>query len=339
MLAGRTEESLATAARALELAVISGANGPRVSALVTNATARASMGDYENVIDDLKEAGALALEHDPSEVARASMNLGSILLDLGDLRGATSATRDGLAHNERTGMVVATAWGNLCEARFLTGAWDEAEEIATAELERGRAVGGFYADPVFLFVLTEVALARSGDVDVAVAATRHQLELAFERVDDQTVLPALSAAAWTLARAGRPDEAGSFVDDLLERRRRNPGGVMPGYWMVYAALALVSIGRDGELAMLDERPGPRFLEAALAIDARQLDDAAAILHEIGAPQLEAEALVLAIGVQREAGEHGAADVLLSRSRALLQGLGATARLRELDALSPRSGGS
>jgi len=91
-------------------------------------------------------------------------------------------------------------------------------------------------------------------------------------------------------------------------------------------------GLRGALASLDERPGPRFLEAALQIDAGRFTEAAATLREIRAPQLEAEALVLAAR-----NGDGAA---LARARELLHGLGATARLRELEGeVSSRSGGS
>jgi hypothetical protein len=108
---------------------------------------------------------------------------------------------------------------------------------------------------------------------------------------------------------------------------------MPGYWTIYASLAaeLVDAPR-GALASLEESPGPRFLEAALHVDAGRFAEAAATLREIGAPQLEAEALVLA---SREGD-----DAALGRARDLLHGLGATARLRELEAeVSSRSGGS
>ena len=101
---------------------------------------------------------------------------------------------------------------------------------------------------------------------------------------------------------------------------------MPGYWMVYVSLACELVGGlRGALASLDERQGPRFLEAALQIDSGRLADAAATLREIGAPELEAEVLVLA------AGEGD--DAALARARELLSGLGATARLRQLEASS------
>ena len=331
MLAGRQDQALAHADRAIELAAVIDAHAPRVSALITKATSRANGGDFSAVREDFEEARVLALEHDPSEVGRAYFNLGSVLLDLGEVDGALTAARDGLAHNERRGMVVGTAQGNLCEACFLMGDWEVAERIATSELARAATTGGLYSEPVFLFVRDEVGLVRDGLVEQAVASARRQVELGRARRDDQMVLAAFAGAAWTLARTGHEAEAGALLDEFLERRRQNPAGVTPGYWMVYAALALDRLGRRGALASLDEPSGPRFLAAAQAVDAGRLAEGAELLREIGVPQLEAEVRVLET---RKAS--------LARARELLEGLGATARLRELDEARPvpsRSGGT
>ena len=338
MLAGRQERSIVIADRAIELATSVGAEGPRASALITKATSRANAGDYENVREDLEEARRLTLEYDPSEVSRAYINLSSIVLDFGDLAGAIAVAREGLAHNVRAGTAGGTggfASGNLCEACFLAGEWEEAEAIANAELERARKVGGLYYEPFFRFVLAELGLVRSGLADEAAVVARRAVELGYSRGDDQAVLPCLSTSSWVLARTGHEDEARTLLDDFLARRRGNPRGVMPGYWMVYVSLALERVGRRGALASLDERPGPRFLEAALEIDSGRFAEAAATLREIGTPQLEAEVLVLAA----RAGNGRA----LGRARELLRGLGAGALLRQLDAEAPdvssRSGGS
>ena len=336
MLAGHTERAAELADRALEVATSVGAEPARASALITKATSRANAGDYENVREDLEEARRLMTEYDPTEVSRAYVNLSSILLDFGELADAIAVAREGLEHNVRAGTAGGTggfALGNLCEACFFAGQWEEAEAIANAELERARKVGGLYYEPFFRFILAELGLVRSGRVDEAVAAVRLGVELGYARGDDQSVFPSLATAAWTLARTGSADEARALVDELLARRRGNRQGVMPGYWMVYVSLACELVGGlRGALASLDERQGPRFLEAALQIDAGRFTEAAAALREIGAPQLEAEALVLAA---RDG--DGAA---LARARELLDGLGATARLRELEAeVSSRSGGS
>ena len=143
-------------------------------------------------------------------------------------------------------------------------------------------------------------------------------------------------AAWTIARAGDAAEARALLDELVARRTANPRGVMPGYWITFASLALERVGRGGSLASLHEPQGSRFLAAALQVDGRRFEEAAATLRAIGVPQLEAETLVLAA---RERGEEAASQ----RARELLIGLGATARLRELDeessGVSSRSGGT
>ena len=326
---GRTERAAELADRALEVAASVGAEAARASALITKATSRANAGDYENVREDLEEARRLTTEYDPTEVSRAYVNLSSLLLDFGELADAIAVAREGLAHNVRAGTAGGTggfALGNLCEACFFAGQWEEAEAIANAELDRARKVGGLYYEPFFRFILAELGLVRSGRVDEAVAAVRLGVELGYSRGDDQSVFPSLATAAWTLARTGSKDEARALVDDLLARRRGNRQGVMPGYWMVYVSLACELVGGlRGALASLDERQGPRFLEAALQIDSGRLGDAAATLRAIGAPELEAEVLVLA------AGEGD--DAALARARELLSGLGATARLRQLEASS------
>jgi class 3 adenylate cyclase/tetratricopeptide (TPR) repeat protein len=336
MLAGRTERATELAGRAIDVATSVGAEASRASALITQATCRANTGDYENVREDLEEARRVTTEYDPTEVSRAYVNLSSILLDFGDLADAIAVAREGLAHNVRAGTAGGTggfAAGNLCEALFFAGHWEEAEAVAIAELDRALKVGGLYYEPFFRLVLAELGLVRFGRVEEAAETARQGVELGYSRGDDQSVFPSLATAAWTLARTGSVDEARALLDDLLARRRRNRIGVLPGYWTIFASLTAELVGGlRGALASLDESRGPRFLEAALEVDAGRFAAAARTLREIGAPQLEAEALVLA-------SRDGDRDAL-ARARKLLGELGATARLRELEAeISSRSGGS
>ncbi len=329
MLSGRTEECLVTADRALELAAACDAPAARTSALITKATARANAGDFAHVREDIDEALALAHEHDQTEVGRAYFNLGSILFDLGDLDGGRSANRSGLAHNARMGMVVGPGQGNLSEMCFVAGDWAEAEEIARCELARGERTGGLYSDPAFLFIVAEIEFARSGDAERSIGSARRMVDLAYPRIDDQIVVSTIAEASWMLARAGDPG-AGPLVDDFVARRTQNPVGVPPGHWIVYAALALDRLGRGGELAAIGERPGSKFLEAALALDAARYDEAVEVLHAIGALQLEAEVATLAARERRAAGDERGAEDRLRRARDLFSALGASARLRELD---------
>ncbi|HEX6723863.1 MAG TPA: AAA family ATPase [Gaiella sp.] len=342
MVAGHQQQAVTLAEEAIALAETVGALGSKASALITRAVARSNAGDSERVRDDMDEAAALARVHDPSELGRIHINRGSILLDLGDVRGAIDSGREGLALFERTGVMEGSGrfiLGNLGEALFFAGEWSEAEAIASAGLDHAQRTGGHYHEPLFHFLLSELGLVRDGREDEAVASARLQVELARERADDQVMFPVCSGAAWQLVRTSNGAEASELLDELLARRRANPTGVMSGYWTAFAALTLERLGRSGEILTLDEPGTSRFLEAALAVERGRFGDAADVLREIGVPQLEAEARVQAARESRAAGDDASANVELGRARELLAGLGATARLRELETeVSSRSGG-
>ena len=224
-------------------------------ALITKATSRANAGDYENVREDLEEARRLTTEYDPTEVSRAYVNLSSILLDFGELADAIAVAREGLAHNVRAGTAGGTggfALGNLCEACFFAGQWEEAEAIANAELERARKVGGLYYEPFFRFILAELGLVRSGRVDEAVAAVRLGVELGYARGDDQSVFPSLATAAWTLARTGSADEARRARRRAPRPAARQPSGRDAG---VLDGLRLACVRARGRSA---RAPSPRW---------------------------------------------------------------------------------
>ncbi len=332
MVAGHHEESIAIADEAIRLAGSVDAPGPRASALITRATAVANVGAYDGAIHDLRDAIALGADL-PVELSRAYINLGSVLLDLGDIADAIDLAREGVALCERMGTIDGLGrfvLGNLNEALFMAGGWQESEEMATAGLEHARRTGGQYHEPLFQLVLGELGLVRHNLVDEAAAVAHLIVDLAREREDDQSVFPTFATAAWLLARTGRSADASALLDELLARRRANPTGIMPGYWTTYAALTSATIGQRGAIRSLDEPEGSRFLEAALAIDEGRFADAAQTLEAMGAPQLEAETRVFAARALGDAGDVDGAETELARARALLSELGATARLRELD---------
>ena len=105
MLAGDTPVAVELADRALDLATAIGAEQVRIAALITRATARANLADYDRAREDLETAAELALVSDPSEATRAYVNLGSVLTDLGDLDGAKTAAHRSIAVAERVGMI------------------------------------------------------------------------------------------------------------------------------------------------------------------------------------------------------------------------------------------
>jgi tetratricopeptide (TPR) repeat protein len=343
MLGGDSAEAVELAARAIDLSEAVGAEAVRVSALITRATAKANLAEYGSVREDLEEASERALAIDPSEAGRAYVNLGSVLNDLGDLEGAIASARKAIAIGERTGMTGGAgsfAFGNLAEAQFVAGDWEEAAALSRAELERARRTGGLYQEPLCELVLAELGFVRDGRVDEAVESVRAQVAAARAREDDQAIFGICSLAAWTLARAGLDDEGAALVDELLARRRDRPWGVAPGWWTVVIALTLERLGRSGALLTLAEPERSRFLAAARRLDAGAFADAAEILREIGARQFESECRMLAAREATAAGDEATAEQHAERGRELLRQLDARFRLSELEAgLRTRSAGS
>ena len=334
MVNGDAEEAIRLADRAIALAEEVDAPRAGATALISRATATANTGGYEPAIADLRRAVVLTRADNPFELTRAYVNLGSILLDLGVIDEAIDVERECVALCERMGLIGGIghfALGNLAEALFFAGNWDESESLCREGLEHARRTGGQYHEPLFAYVLGELGLVRDGLAAEAAESARRVMALARDRGDEQTILPSAAVAAWTLVRTGHHDEAAALADEVLERRRANPLGVMPGYWTAYVALVLEGIGRQGALAELDEPPGSRFLEVALAIDTGRFDDAAETLRSMGAPQLEATVRRLAAAARREAGDRVSAERDLARARELLASLGATAELEALDA--------
>jgi class 3 adenylate cyclase/tetratricopeptide (TPR) repeat protein len=343
MLAGDSEEAVELAGRAIELATAIGAEGARVTALITRATAKANFADYTRVREDLEEASGLALQTDPEAATRALVNLGSVLNDLGDLAGAIATAERAIAVNERTGIAAGTggfALGNLVEAKFLAGQWEDVARISVDELDRARRTGGLYQEPLFELVLAELDLVRDGKVAEAVDSARGQAAAAHTRNDDQALFGVCSHCAWTFVRCAAEGEAGAMLDELLARRRERPWGTSPGWWTVAIALTLERLGRSGEFLALDEPEHSRFVSAARQIDAGAFASAAETLREIGARPLEAEVRMLAAREATAAGDDATAQLHEERARELLRQLGADARLAELDAeVRIRSGGS
>ncbi len=334
MVAGNPDEAIRLADQAIDLADAFGEPRANGAALITRATAMANKGAYDSALADLHRAMDLTRDN-PFEIARAHVNLGSVLLDLGRIEEAVAVEREAVLLCERMGTIDGFGrfiLGNLAEALFLGGQWEESERLVRAGLDHARRTGGQYHEPLYAFVLGELGLVRDGAADAAADSARRVVALSRERGDDQTIFPSGATAAWLLVRTGHDDEASALVDELLERRPANPTGVMPGYWVTYLALTLERLGRRGAVAALDEPPGSHFLAAGVAIDEGRFAAAADVLRTMGSPQLEAEALSLAARERRDAGDEAGAAQHRARACELLTALGATARLRELESV-------
>ena len=101
----------------------------------------------------------------PFELTRAHVNLGSVLLDLGEIEEAIEVEREAVVGCERMGTIDGFGrfvLGNLAEALFLAGQWDEAETLVADGREHAERTGGQYHEPLFEFVVGELGLVRDG---------------------------------------------------------------------------------------------------------------------------------------------------------------------------------
>ncbi len=183
MVAGNPDEAIRLADRAIALA--EEFDTPRVSAaaLVSRATAMANTGAYGPALDDLRHAIVLTREN-PFELTRAYVNLGSVLLDLGEIEEAIEVEREAVVGCERMGTIDGFGrfvLGNLAEALFLAGQWDEAETLVADGREHAERTGGQYHEPLFEFVVGELGLVRDGRASDAADSARRVVALARER--------------------------------------------------------------------------------------------------------------------------------------------------------------
>jgi DNA-binding CsgD family transcriptional regulator/tetratricopeptide (TPR) repeat protein len=172
--------------RALAVGTRVGSERVRVHSLVTLASC--DIATDPTTIGPLEDARARAdAAEDWYEAARATGNLGHILLGWGFPREAAPYLDDAVAHaaehevrNMQSYAEVTRAW-----LRLRAGRWDDAERVATAEASGGRSVSSLLARTV----LAELAV-RRGDAD---ADERLQLlDAEAQRAGDlQRIVPVL----------------------------------------------------------------------------------------------------------------------------------------------------
>jgi DNA-binding CsgD family transcriptional regulator/tetratricopeptide (TPR) repeat protein len=213
MVAGELRTARDWAKSALDLAGrVSGSGSIRVHALVTLATC--DVAADPDAVGPLLEARRLAdAAEDWHEAARATGNLGHILLGWGLPEQAAAHVDDAVAHasehevrNMQSYCEVTRAW-----LRLRNGDWAEAERIAAAEARDGRSVSTLLARTV----LAELAV-RRGDADVDERLRRLDADAA-RAGDLQRIAPVLELlTVRALLSGSRPPL--ERLRDVLERK-------------------------------------------------------------------------------------------------------------------------
>jgi class 3 adenylate cyclase/tetratricopeptide (TPR) repeat protein len=331
MLAGETEDAIRLGRVALEMATDLELDELRAHALNNIGTARTANGDLRG-LGELEESIAISLEINSSESARAYTNLGSTLAGLGELERsfAMQAEARRLAKRFGLGEVARKVEAERAWELYVRGRWDEALALADELIADFEQKPGFM-EGVCRSVRGCMRLAVD-DLGGAQADARQAIELARRGKDPQIVQPALALGArvYSLTEPGRGND---LVDELLAEGRSAESGV-PGEWLPNLAAALVTLGRTDEELAAAARVSVRtpWLEAAIAFCTGDFQRAAGIYAEIGDKPEEAYARLRAAEVLVGEGHRAEADAELERALAFWRSVGATAYVREGEAL-------
>ena len=231
-LAGRSREAAGRAEEALAVARQVGARSEEAHALDMVGTCIADRGELATAISYLQDARRMAEEASyPQAIARACLNLGSVLRRVGRLQESWDVTSQGYEASCRFGIQRAMGSflaANMATHLFDTGRWQDADRLLGEVLDDAASA---------TFRLHHVAgqlLAARGDF----AAAREHLELAVraspsarERIGP--VLALAELAIWQGRRAGAQtllDTAHSLFDDLTAKR--GYGDDLPGWEIV-----------------------------------------------------------------------------------------------------------
>ncbi|MFI0808271.1 helix-turn-helix transcriptional regulator [Streptomyces echinatus] len=200
-------EAVAAAEQAVEYARMVGARDIELHARLTLGGLKVDSGDTETGLAEMGQVLADTLAEGAHNVAgRAYVNLPSEMQAVGRDREAAAILREGIAFTRKYGLLdsEAWAWGNLSDALYSTGQWQEAAEAAVYAARVGHSAKPRGAGAL---KLAHLALARG---DVAEAGRQLATARACFGTHDlvaQSSLPLARIALGIAAAEGRIDDA------------------------------------------------------------------------------------------------------------------------------------
>jgi tetratricopeptide (TPR) repeat protein len=288
-------------------------------------------------IQDLERSIEIADSINSVESTRAFGNLASALADFGELRQAAEMGKEALLRAERFGLQDWILWlrGDSAVAPYYAGRWDESLSELDALIEEF-ALHRFWMETWCRMQRGRILLAR-GELAAAREDVERALELAREAKDPQVLWPALTLAA---VAAQEPDRARALVDEFLsEWEAQGSGTWSESVWLPDLVMVAPVVGREERLlaglAKVEQMsPWRRATAAALSGDGRA---AAEIYRKMGAGPEEARARLQAAGQLVREGRRAEADAELERALTFWRSVGATAYVREGEALLAEAG--
>jgi tetratricopeptide (TPR) repeat protein len=335
VLAGEHPEAISLGREALAMAEELELDEIRAFALNNIGMSRLANGDRGG-LDDLEESLAIAISINSPESVRAYGNLASNLQDLGELERASAMVAEGRRLGERFGMGEARRWLRAEAVRplYFQGEWDAATrqyDELIAEFEED----SYWMEAPCRCVRGRIRLARDdtkGGQDDAGRA----LDLARVAKDPQILWTALgfAARAFSVTDPRRADAlAVELLSDWQAAGRPKTG---ESDW---PADICFGIPRDEDLlagAAQTQNHTPWF-KAAVACASGDFRGAAEIYAGIGALPDEASARLRAAEIFVAEGRRAEADVELKHALAFWRSVGATAYVREAEALLAAAG--
>jgi class 3 adenylate cyclase/tetratricopeptide (TPR) repeat protein len=335
-MSGQTEAAIQVGRQALTIAeALNLADDTRVRALNYVGCARVYVGDPGGIAD-LEEAVAIAVAtNSPAHAATAYGNLAECLIALGELDRAADPLAKSREGAQRCGMAGQLRWldAQLVHVDYLRGQWGVALRGADQFLAGAEAGSRHVSDAICWLLRGKIRRAR-GDLAGALHDADAGLEAAKATKDPSGLYPTLAFHAHTLLAAGRTEEAGARANELVAMLTEQGMLQTVPDWSSDLAIVLGALGRGAEFtecAARAKRPTP-WLQAATAVAAGDFERAAGLYAGIGSlpdeafARLQGARRLLAVGRQAEA------SVQLQRALAFYRQVGASAYLREGEAI-------
>ncbi len=328
-MANRHAEARAVAAEVLGLARPLGLHDFEADALGTIGLARVDAGDSAGVADLRAAIDAFDRLGTSGSVAW-HLNLAYALAALGDLAGCHAELEVAARGAERFGLLRSSRAIRLqrVAGHYWTGRWDEAVAVVDALVDAPPGEERHYLEWECRVWRGRIRLAR-GEREGALADSATALELARRATDPMAVNPALAFRAAALLAAGRPEEAGEAVAELLAGLG---GSVLAPEVGADLGTALAALGQSVD--DLDARgiPASPWLEATRALAAGVPERAAELYARIGARPEEAAARLEAARRALAQGRTATGRAWLEAATAFYRQVGAHARVAQARAL-------
>jgi class 3 adenylate cyclase/tetratricopeptide (TPR) repeat protein len=333
MFEGDFTETIALTDEGLPIAERLGLGEVRVRLLGLRGYARSSCGD-EGGLADFEQAIALGSEiHAIEQLQSAFNNLLARQVAMGQLEAAHETFAAMKGNDERHSTEARRRWIEVVTAdlHMIDSNWAEASRIAEEYIAESEAGSPHYLDGPCRYIRATIRRA-SGDLAGAAADMKQALALARRSGDAQVLAPALLGTGSVLLEEGRRDEASTLAAEALELGPRLVA-LANDVVIVDAAWLMRDLGLQRDFAsLLEASLATPWVEAASAICSGELQRAADVLGEIGYRTGEADARLRAAKQLVEEGRRAEADAELSLALAFYREVGATAYVREGEAL-------